>query len=448
MRFVGVVVGVLAAMSAINAGAVTDPDRDVDGVLIVTIDALRADRLSSYGYERPTSPEIDALYAEGARFVRARTPEPLTTPAMSSMVTSLPPHLHGASRNGLRMEPGLDSLPKVLSEQGWQTAAFVGNWTLRDEISRLGEHFNQYEGVFTKKRWFGLFNSEATGEDLTERTLEWLDRHLEGSEPAPFLVWVHYVEPHAPYVLHDEYLDRLGLPPRPDKRGRYDTEVAAVDEEVGRLVSRVRGSVGADRLLLVVLADHGESLGEHDYWGHGRHLWEPSLHIPMGITWPGRIEPAVISEQALLTDVAPTVLSLLGVSPPESFTGFDWGGVLLGEAEAPRGRGACFQAHKGAVQIRHESERARTVGLLEVGRVADGRKEIVDVRSDELLAYDLGSDPAELRDLTPAGTAPSPELAACVGAVMEALGALDRQRSVDKLDDETVKQLKALGYLE
>jgi hypothetical protein len=92
-------------------------------ILVITVDALRADRLGAYGYRRDTSPAIDRLLGEGARFTRAWTPEPLTAPAMCAMVTGLEPHRHGASRNGLRMQPGLDSLPKILARSGWTTAA-------------------------------------------------------------------------------------------------------------------------------------------------------------------------------------------------------------------------------------------------------------------------------------------------------------------------------------
>ncbi|HYG64404.1 MAG TPA: sulfatase-like hydrolase/transferase, partial [Thermoanaerobaculia bacterium] len=104
-------------------------------VLIVTVDTLRADRLSSYGYRRPTSPAIDKLLASGARFTQARTVEPLTNPALCSMFTSTYPHENGATRNGLRMRRGLPSAAATLGKRGYRTAAFVGNWTLRDEIS-------------------------------------------------------------------------------------------------------------------------------------------------------------------------------------------------------------------------------------------------------------------------------------------------------------------------
>ena len=174
-------------------------------VVLITIDTLRTDRLSCYGYERPTSPNIDRLLDHGLKFTRARTVEPLTNPALCSMITGVSPHVHAASRNGLRMREGLDSLPKILARAGWRTAAFVGNWTLKDNVSRLGEHFDHYGEVFTRRRWFGLINSEATAEDVTDEAINWADDWLAHHQEQPFLLWVHYVEPHAPYRFHDEF---------------------------------------------------------------------------------------------------------------------------------------------------------------------------------------------------------------------------------------------------
>ena len=275
---------------------------DLPNVLVVTVDTLRTDRLSAYGYRRPTSPNLDRLLQGGARLTQARTVEPLTNPALSSMLTSLYPHEHGGTRNGLKMRLGLDSLPKTLAGRGWQTAAFVGNWTLRHQLSGLGEHFDLYEEVLTKRRWFGLFKGEADADDVTAATIEWLDAY--GGRRRPFFVWAHYVDPHAPYVFHEDFAERLGIRgDDPSKSDRYDTEVAFVDYHVGRLLDRVAGdSRLRDRTIIVFAADHGESLGEHGYWGHGRNLHEPNLHIPMGFAWPGRIAPRVIEAPAVLIE--------------------------------------------------------------------------------------------------------------------------------------------------
>jgi arylsulfatase A-like enzyme len=418
-----------------------------EAVVIVTVDALRADRLSGYGYERRTSPEIDALLDDGLRFDAARTVEPLTGPAMCSMITGSEPHEHGATRNGLRIREGLESLPRVVAAHGWETAAFVSNWTLKDKLTRLAGHFDHYGEVFTRRRWFGLLNSEATAEDVTDGALEWISVHRQASAPAPFLMWVHFVEPHAPYRFHEEYADRLGITDRdPKRQDRYDTEVAAVDAAIGRLIRGIEKHVPPDGMIVVFAADHGESLGEHDYWGHGRYLYEPSLRIPLGLRWKGTVEQRVIERQATILDIAPTVLDLLGYDIPDSFDGISWADAARGR-ELPPVRTLCYQAHKGAVHGEHDVDRKRSKGLLSVGIVNGDRKEILRVKNNSHSVFDLEEDPAELVNLVEGNGLPSDSLLECLGVISEGLGALDRL-TANKLDDETIEQLKALGYID
>jgi arylsulfatase A-like enzyme len=416
-------------------------------VLWITVDTLRTDRLSVYGYHRRTSPAIDDLVRKGARFSRARTVEPLTNPALSSMLTSLPPHLHGATRNGLRMRPDLVSVTTVLRDHGWSTAAFVGNWTLKDRLSRLGDHFESYHEVLTRRRWFGLINREANARDITDQSVRWLRQHRQSTPDTPFLLWVHYVEPHAPYRLHGRFAKRLGVGANPKKGDHYDSEIAFCDHEIGRLLAAVADDVDAGRLLVVFASDHGESLGEHGHWGHGRRLYEPTLSIPMAITWAGRIRPQTVDGPALITDLAPTVLELLGVAVPESFTGHSWSGVLVGNEAPPAARPACVQAHRGSVKGRHDSDRARSRGLVAVARIADEQKEILRMGAGTRLVFDLDEDPAELHSLAEPDSSPSRELLECVGEVLEGLQAADRVTS-RKLDEEDREMLRQLGYLD
>ena len=416
-------------------------------ILLVTIDTLRADRLGAYGYPRATSPHLDALIRDGVRFDAARTIEPLTTPALVSMLTSTHPHEHGASRNGLRMHSGLASLPKTLQASGYRTAAFVANWTLRDKLSGLSEHFADYHEVLTRRRWFGLVRSEATAQDITGAAMEWIETHHARPDRAPYFVWVHYVDPHAPYRLHEDYLERLGLPtggglPAED---RYDTEIAFVDDAVGALLAHVTEG-GAREPLIVFTSDHGESLGEHGYWGHGRNLHDPTLLIPMSVTWPGRIEPRTIDAPALIIDLAPTVLGLLGLQPPANAAGYDWSGVFKG-AEPPASRTTHYQAHRGAVISRHDSDLARRSGLLEVGVIDGSRKEIFRVNSNRRETYDLINDPHELHDLSADKQPPSEMLLGWMRRVYDGLTSLD-DAPPEPLDEESIEQLRSLGYVD
>ena len=444
----GTVMVAAVLCAALGAGVPASAADHKPSVLLITVDALRADRLSAYGYTRPTSPAIDELLAQGLRFEQARTVEPLTGPAMCSMITGISPHKHGATRNGLRMQEGLESLPRVLAQNGWNTAGFIGTWTLKNNLTLLGTHFEHYGEVLNRRRWFGLLNSEATCDDLTDDALGWA-RHTTSEEPGtPLFLWVHYIEPHAPYRYHGEYAGRLGISGRGHTDSdSYDTEIAAVDEAISRLVGGVRELVPAESLIIVFAADHGESLGEHSYWGHGRYLYEPSLRIPLGLTWQGEIVPATTSVQATLLDVAPTLLDLVDLGVPEGFEGISWAQAARGGVQ-PAERTLCFQAHKGAVHGgTHDSDKARSGGLLEVGVVNGQKKETYRVRGKKLAVYNLEEDPGEVVNLAPIGANPSNELAACLARVSSGLGSLDHL-AARKLDDETVEQLRALGYLE
>ena len=437
--------GVAALVLGSPASGATDGDAQPN-VLLITVDALRADRVSAYGYQRTTSPNIDRLIARGAKFTQARTVEPLTGPAMCSVFTSTYPHDNGATRNGLRMRPGLPSLPSLLHSHGYRTGAIISNWTLKNKLSGLGEHFERYDEVMKRRRWFGLFNPEANADDVTTAALAWLAEHQRDHPDRPFLLWVHYTEPHAPYRLHREYLAALGIPKRgrPAASERYDTEIAKVDDSIGDLLTVLHDAGLAHASLVVFSSDHGESLGEHDYWGHGRHLFEPALHVPMSITWPGRVRPQRIDAVASNLDLAPTIAGLLGLEYPSDFRGYDWTDVLYG-GDAPVDRITRHQAHRGAVISRHNSELARRAGLLEIGVVREGFKEIVRPVERGHWRFDLRADPQELSNLVPALSGPTKSLQQWMEVVDTGLSQTDRA-APQPLDDETIEQLRALGY--
>ncbi len=443
----------LTVAIALGAGAPTaaaeDARRTLPDLLVITVDTLRQDRLGAYGYLRPTTPALDELLAGGARFDQAYTPEPLTAPAMISLWTGLPPHQHGATRNGLRMKPRLLSLPRILADGGYHTAAFVGTWTLRDKLTGLGEHFQRYEEVLNRRRWFGLFRSEATAEDLTSAALDWLRGERQREPRRPLLLWVHYVEPHAPYRLQEGAARELGIPlsDAVSRSDRYDSEVRFVDDAVGRLRAGWQAADSRHDTVTVFLADHGESLGEHAAWGHGRDLFQPTLLIPLGITWPERIGAGqAISAPAVLTDLAPSLLGMLGLRPPASWSGFDWTAALLAGAPPPADRTLLFQAHRGAVLNASGSAEKRERGLLEVGRLVAGRKEVLRLATRNRALFDLALDPRELRSLVAATSQPSAELAAWLAELVKSLHTLPDQPAA--LDPESAGQLKALGYLD
>ncbi|HEX9800239.1 MAG TPA: sulfatase [Thermoanaerobaculia bacterium] len=436
-----------AAVALASPSAAPGGDRPrFPDVLLVTVDTLRADRLSSAGYARPTSPHLDALLASGLRFSRALTVEPLTNPALASLLTSLPPHEHGATRNGLPARRGLASLPALLARRGYRTAAFVGNWTLKPLLSGLAELWQTYSAVVSRKRWFGFYKDEATARDLTDEALAWLDRMRRDDPVRPYFLWLHYVEPHAPYRLHERHAARLGIDPdHASASDRYDTEVAEVDAEVGRLLAELDARPSARHRLTIFTADHGEAFGEDGELGHGRRLHAPTLVVPLVFVAPGRIAPGGSPAPASLLDVAPTVLGLLGLPAHPYFRGHDLAPGQRGEQPIAEDS-TCLQAHRGAVQSVQRAQRARRAGLLEVGLLVDGWLETLEVASGRHRHLPLGP-PGAVASARPASLGPSPALAACLAEVRAGLAEADRYVPPE-LDAESIEQLRALGYLD
>lgn len=199
--------------------------------------------------------------------------------------------------------------------------------------------------------------------------------------------------------------------------------------------------------MTIFTADHGESLGEHGYWGHGRHVYDATLHIPMGITWPGRLAPRVIETPALITDLAPTLLGLVGLPVPEFFQGLDWTPVVWGEEPAPAGRVTYYQAHKGVTSPKEDPNKTRQRGLLEVARLEEGVKEILRVPKNLRRLFDLGTDPSERQDLATPRSEISDDLRSWLETVQAGLAVAD-QLPPPSLSQEDLEALRALGYIE
>ncbi len=298
-------------------------------LLVISIDTLRADHLGAYGYDRPTSPNIDKLAMEGQRFTRMISPRGATRPALMTLQTSLPPVLHGVRQNSAIGREGLPTLAGLLTGQDYQTAAILANG---GELPWPG-----FQEQHTVKR---LPRDVATTADAI--TI------LEQAKP-PFYVWVHLMAPHAPYDEHPGEADfrdpayagpidgssrslLAGMSGNPafteadldNIRARYDAEVAHADLQVGKLLAALDHTGHRKDTLVVLTADHGEQLGNpQPYLHHFASGYDAVLHVPLILAQPGRIPAGVATETVAIQDLAPTLAALLGVAAPSSWMGRD-----------------------------------------------------------------------------------------------------------------------------
>ena len=417
-------------------------------VFIIAVDTLRADHLGCYGYPRNTSPNIDELALDSVKFNSCYTPSPLTTPAFASVLTSLPPYKHGAKRNGLSIFDRIGTLPQFLKEQGYRTGAFVSNWTLKKDLTHLDRGFDTYEELLTRKRWFGLINPEGEAPDISREASKWLFANKERK----IFLFVHYTEPHDPYVYHrdfDEGYDEFDPAFYPEgsnhkKIKRYDTEVGYVDHYVGELISKIREFGLYEDSLIIFLSDHGESFGEHDYYGHGRRLYNSGVHVPLIVKLPGsEAKNTEINRNVSLLDVAPTVLSWLNFTAPEDMEGED----LFSAGN--RDRVLYFECYKGAVHTGREKTVRLKVEPVRDGLLMGDFKLILDKGYE---AYDLSRDRFEHTNIYKNPERKYADMTSLLGAFMkdvqdfiEFSKKYHKQR--ENLTAEELERLRALGYI-
>jgi choline-sulfatase len=393
-------------------------------LLLVTLDTTRADRIGAYGYEAAETPHIDRLATEGIRFVDAVSPVPMTLPAHASLLTGLDPPRHGVRANGeLTLDAQLPTLATLLAARGYDTAAFVSSFVL-DARFGLARGFATYDARLEASRAaaFGQ-QSERSAEAVTTAAIEWLDGRRDAARP--FLLWVHYFDPHDPYDPPAPYRERFRERP-------YDGEIAHVDAQLGRLLARLERGGERARSIVLVTADHGESLGEHGERYHSRTLYEGAVRVPLLLTVPGFPGPRVEGERlASLVDVAPTLLDLLGLDVPP---GLDGESLLRPPASAER------RVYLETLNTYLDNGWAPLHALR-------GRREKY-IRAPRPEYYDLARDPREQRNLAETSAA---SVAALEAELAERLsGTLDAAAvaaAATPADVELRARLQALGYL-
>jgi len=355
-------------------------------VLFLSADTLRADYLGCYGHHCDTTPFLDKLASESLVFEDCVCEVPLTNPSFGAMLTSLYPRMTGTSRNGLRMPEDVPLVQEVFQTAGYHTACVQSNWTLKGHLSGLDRGFDIYEDDFHEKRW-GLIKPERSGENVTDTALALLAAR---DTSKPFFFWVHYSDPHAPYEYHREF-NRTGKRPwrltlHERVRVKYDTEIAYMDAQIARLFEQIP----KDTVVLFV-ADHGESLYEHNYLGHGRRIYHTNIHVPLYVRAPS-VKPGRSQLPACTMDVGPTLLGLAGLTAPPGMLGHN----LINNPPQPD-RMRFIETYGGAVpKIPGAKLLMGNTGPMRSGLVY---KEWKIITGSGVELFQIDSDPDELIDL-------------------------------------------------
>ena len=418
-------------------------------VILISIDTLRADHLSAYGYTRIRTPHIDSFAPGGTLFTQAEAQVPLTLPSHTSLFTSTYPFENRVEENGERVPAGVVTLASVLQSRGYKTAAFIGSEFL-DRRYGLDQGFDDYDSPFggeiSEMANPLAMSLRRDGALVVRAALQWLDAH----RGQPVFVFVHLFDLHFPYTLSAEVARRQGI-------SRYDAQLAYVDQVMGHFQQDLMRSGWWEKSLVVLFGDHGEGLGDHQETDHGYFIYESTLHVPLIVHWPAKAEtrnskvengkstPISSFEFRVsafndrmdapvgLIDVAPTILDYLRVPPPPSFEGVSQLGALkAGEASRPR---AVYSESLYA----HDAFRWSPLRALRVGKY-----KYIQAPKAEL--YNLDADPHEQVNLLSKNNAMAAELRNELAKVLTRYAPSQRSTPA-ALTPETLAQLESLGYL-
>lgn len=412
--------------------AAAPPPADLS-LLLVTLDTTRADRIGAFarpgGEPPPATPRLDALAARGTIFTQAVAVTPLTLPAHTTILTGLLPGAHGVRDNGgFRVPPERVTLAELLAGRGFATGGFVSSYVL-DRRWGIAQGFERYFDDFdVTKSDASSLEIERRGDETVGAALDWLG----GVGPKRFFAWVHLFDPHAPYAAPEPYGSKYAARP-------YDGEIAWTDELVGRLVDGLDRLGLGGRTLVVVVGDHGESLGEHGESGHGFFLYEQVTHVPLLVAGPpgmlaaGRRVDAVVRQ----VDLAPTLADLLGAPRGlEPGPGRSLRPLLEG------GGGAATPPPPGYSETFYPRLR---FGWSELRAVRTARWHFIEAPRPEL--YDLEHDPGETENVAAREPATVAELRAHLAGIDAATQPLAGGAARADEDPETTRKLAALGYI-
>jgi len=422
-----------------------DPSRPPD-IVLISVDTLRPDHMSLYGYPYATTPELDRFFADAAVFERAYATSSFTTASMVSALTGLLPQEHGV-RLFDQLIPESTTLVSELLPEAYQSAAFVSNGVLSDRGLGIADRFDHFDDSMERREDTRRLERDAVA--TTNAALDWLRE--ERDPERPLFLWVHYMDPHEPYAAPDagEIEVRPGATaPEPvvyrpeehpgvdalERIAAYDAEIRYTDREIGRLLRGLEAADRRDDTLWIFTADHGESLAERKRWFvHAENVFEEQVLVPLLLRGPG-VQGGRRSHLVSGVDLAPTLLRVAGV-PARNLDGHD-----LREA-SPASR-------QISVESVHNFDGTQVRALIDpqgkwVVRLRGSGPQVV-----ERSYWDLDRDPAEERPLPwPAGAEAGAALLGLIERDPDAAGKpTDFRQGV--LTRENADLLRELGYLE
>lgn len=425
-------------------------------LILIVLDTLRADHLGIYGYERDTSPALDAFARENLTFDQAISPAPWTPSAVASMFTGfyasvhrmMPEDSRERARGGYSMlDPSLDTLAERLAAAGYGTIGISPNpWISRE--------FNYQQGFEV----FGYFDRVRAG-DVTDRGIEAIESALAAKEhpPAPFFLYLHYLDPHDPYSPPGEFARKYSGPlaasqfsysaEMQKKMNLYDGEISYLDVELGRFLGYLRSKPFYDQLKIVIVGDHGEQFRERGELGHGYRLYSEEVRVPL-IVKSGRPQDRGrrVSEPVSLVDLYGTFLSFAGLPAAAGSGQFS----LLDQGAIASRPGVLMEIRRMHDQKGFVDKEGRKIIFETDYELADPSWESSDARwkSGARLAgvFDSRVDPREEESL--GDPALSEGLSASFWSTYRALPK-DRygSREGQELSDQTIERLRSLGYV-
>jgi arylsulfatase A-like enzyme/Tfp pilus assembly protein PilF len=409
-------------------------ERSELNVLLITLDTTRADRIGAYarprGLEAPATPRLDELAARGTRFDNAVSVTPLTLPAHCTLMTGLLPAAHGVRDNGgFRLDPARRTLAEAFAAAGFRTGGFVSAYVL-DHKWGIGQGFERYFDDFdlAKVKTSNMGEIQRRGDETVARATAWID---EVAPAGRFFAWVHLYDPHTPYAAPEPFASAYPHAP-------YNGEIAWTDSLVGDLLDHLAGR-GLDReTLVVVMGDHGESLGDHGEADHGFFVYDATQQVPFLLAGPfERLAGQVVTAAVGQADLAPTLLELAGVAGGlEPGQGRSLVPLLAGEADPeaapPRGYSEIFlpRFHYGWSELR---------------ALRTERWHFIEAPRAEL--YDVVADPRETTNLADRERRVTRDLRQALAALDATVRPATAGSAPLEEDEETLRALAALGYL-